>query len=77
MKDGKFKILVVNSDCIQVNSSANLCHLAYIKGMVDAGHEVALLSADSRDYKTDSAMTIPSEIKRYTYYGVSFYEKMS
>ncbi len=71
------KILVINGDCIQRNSSANLCHLAYIRGLLDAKHEVSLLSADGRDYTLDLSMTIPSEVKQYTYYGVSLYEKLS
>lgn len=71
------RILVINGDCIQVNTSANLCHLAYIRGLLDAGHEVTLLSADGRDYVLDQSMTIPTEVKQYTYYGVSLYEKMS
>lgn len=71
------KVLVINGDCITTNSSANLCHLAYIKGLVDSGYEVTLLSADGRDYVCDKSMVIPKEVKHYTYYGVSFYEKMS
>ena len=71
------KILVINGDCIQTNTSANLCHLAYICGLLDAGHEVSLLSADGRDYKTDPAMVIPADVKHYTIYGTSFYEKIS
>ena len=57
------KILVINGDCISKNSSANLCHLAYIRGLVDAGHEVTLLSADGRDYTLDPSMVIPKEVK--------------
>lgn len=71
------KVLVINGDCITTNSSANLCHLAYIKGLVDSGYDVTLLSADGRDYVCDESMVIPKEVKHYTYYGVSFYEKMS
>lgn len=71
------KILVINGDCIQTNTSANLCHLAYIRGLVDAGHRVTLLSADGRDYKLDESMVIPEEVEQHTYYGVSFYEKLS
>lgn len=71
------KILVINGDCIQVNSSANLCHLAYIRGLLDAGHEVTLLSANGRDYEADPAMEIPEQVKCYSYYGVSIYEKLS
>ena len=71
------KILVINGDCIQTNSSANLCHLSYIHGLLDAGHDVTLLSADGRDYELDKSMVIPQQVKCYTYYGVSLYEKLS
>lgn len=71
------KILVINGECIQTNTSANLCHLAYIRGLVDSGHEVTLISADGRDYEIDESMKIPGEVKSYTYYSVSLYEKLS
>ena len=71
------KIFVINGDCIQTNSSANLCHLAYIRGLLAAGHQVTLLSADSRDYTLDPAMEIPEKVTQYTIYGVSLYEKLS
>lgn len=71
------EILVINGDCIFRNSSANLCHLAYIKGLVEAGHNVTLLSADGRDYITDPSMVVPDEVKCFTYYAVSVYEKLS
>lgn len=71
------KILVINGDCVQTNSSANLCHLAYIRGLLSAGHDVTLLSADGRDYTLDNAMVIPAEVEQHTYYGVSLYEKLS
>ena len=70
-------ILVINGDCIQTNTSANLCHLAYIRGLLDAGHRVTLLSADGRDYKLDESMVIPEQVEQHTYYGVSLYEKLS
>lgn len=71
------KILVVNADCVTVNSSANLCHLAYLNGLVSCGHEVTLLSADGKDYKEDPSMKIPEAVQSHTYYGVSLYEKLS
>ncbi len=70
-------ILVINGDCIEKNSSANLCHLAYLRGLVAAGHHVSLLSADGKDYILDPSMKIPEEVTQYTYYGVSLYEKLS
>lgn len=69
------KVLVINGDCITTNSSANLCHLAYIRGLVDSGYDVTLLSADGRDYVCDESMVIPKEVKHYTNDAVSFYEK--
>ena len=71
------KILVINGDCLQVNTSANLCHLAYIRGLVDAGHQVDVLCADGRDYHLDPSMKLPDGVNCHTYYGVSFYEKLS
>ena len=71
------KILVINGAYIQMNSSANLCHLAYIRGLVDAGHQVTLLSADGRDYPSDTSLQIPETVEQHTYYGVSLYEKLS
>lgn len=71
------KVLVISGDCVQTNTSANLCHVAYINGLVDSGHEVTLLSADGRDYKLDSSIVIPGSVKSYTFYGVSFYEKLA
>lgn len=70
-------ILVINGDCLQTNTSANLCHLAYLQGLLAAGHEVTLLSADGRDYSLDKSMVIPPQVKQYTYYGVSLYERLS
>ena len=70
-------ILVINGDCLQVNSSANLCHLAYIRGLTDSGHQVDVLSADGRDYQLDPSMNLPEGVQNYTYYGVSLYEKFS
>lgn len=71
------KILVIAGDCLRVNSSANLCHLAYIRGLLSAGHGVTLLSADGRDYALDPSMVIPPEVEQHTCYGVSLYEKLS
>lgn len=71
------KILVIIGDCVQTNTSANLCHLAYIRGLLGIGHKVTLLSADGRDYSLDPSMVIPPEVEQHTYYGVSLYEKLS
>lgn len=71
------KILVVNADCIFVNTSANLCHLAYLKGLADAGHQVDLLCADSQSRPTDPGMALPENVRCTTYPGLSLYERLS
>ena len=71
------KILVINGDCLTTNSSANLCHLSYINGMLDAGYEVDLISAGTDDKKVDNSMSIPAGVNCYTYNATSLYEKGS
>ena len=71
------KILVIHADCIKINSSANLCHIAYIKGLVDAGHEVTLINADAGLNIIDTSIQIPESVKIITYSAVSLYEKLS
>lgn len=71
------KILVVNADCVFVNTSANLCHLAYLKGLSEAGHQVELLCADSKFRHVDPNMTLPENVQCRTYPGISLYERVS
>ena len=71
------RVLIINADCLTRNSSANLCHLSYIKGLIENGYEVDVLSADGKDYQLDPGMVIPKEVTSYTIYGVSLYEKAS
>lgn len=71
------KILVINGDCIQVNTSANLCHIAYLRGLIEAGHEVTLLSASGKDYIIDKSLIIPPEIRHFSFNGVTIYERLS
>lgn len=71
------KILVINGDCLTTNSSANLCHLSYISGMIDAGYNVDLISANEKEKKIDNSMRIPNGVTSYTYNGVSLYERLS
>lgn len=71
------KVLVINGDCIQTNSSANLCHLSYIRGLIENGMDVTLLSAGGKGYKVDSMMRIPSQVIQYTVNGISLYQRLS
>lgn len=70
-------VLVIIGECITINSSANLCHLSYLQGLVDAGIHVSLLSASPSDYTTDSSMKIPNEVNSKFIHAVSFYERLS
>lgn len=69
------KILVVAGYCLQVNSSANLCHISYIKGLVDCGHTVDLLTVSNKNQNIDLGINIPKVHKLYTY-NASLYEQL-
>lgn len=71
------KVLVINGDCIQTNSSANLCHLSYIQGLIDCGVDVTLISACGAEYKIDPAIVVPCQVTQVSFNGVSFYQKLS
>lgn len=71
------KILLVVGSCLTVNSSANLCHSAYLKGLVEAGYTVDVLSVSEKDQIVDSMIKMPEINNHYTYYGLSMYEKLS
>ena len=70
-------ILVINGDCVLTNTSANLCHLAYIRGLVAAGHKVTLICADSKGHKVDPSMIIPDSVKVITFECMTIYEKLA
>lgn len=69
------KILVVVGYCLQVNSSANLCHISYIKGLLDGGHTVDLLTVSNKNQNIDTGISIPKVRKMYTY-NASLYEQL-
>lgn len=71
------EVMVIAGNCLTVNSSANLCHIAYLKGLTEIGAHVTLLSADGRDYIIDNAITIPSDVECYYIYAMSLYERLS
>ncbi len=70
-------VLVINGYCLSVNSSANLCHLAYLQGLVDAGAHVSSLSIDPADYPADLSMKIPDKIDCQYIRASSLYERLS
>lgn len=68
-------ILVVAGYCLRVNSSANLCHLSYINGLLDCGHQVDLLSVSERNQNVDTSIAFPKVRNVYTY-AASLYEQL-
>ncbi len=77
MNNRKTSVLVINCDCILVNSSANLCHLAYLKGLVEADCSVTLLSKSKSGYRVDPDLSYPSGVNCILFSGMTLYEKLS
>lgn len=53
------KVLIINGGCLYVNSSANLCHKAYIEGFLKNGYEVTVLSASEKGEIVDDSIVLP------------------
>lgn len=70
------KILFVVGSCLSVNSSANLCHIAYINGCLANGHEVDVISVDDRCFVTDNSIKLPN-ISNWFNYGSSVYSQIA
>ena len=70
------KVLVIIGDCITTNTSANLCHISYLQGLVKCGHQVTLISSEG-SYKKDQSIVIPRGINKVFFPGMSLYEKLS
>lgn len=70
-------ILVVVGACLKQNSSANLCHISYINGMLELGHSVDLISMKQDGFPVDESIVMPKVDNEYNYYGLSLYQKLS
>lgn len=68
-------ILVVAGYCLRVNSSANLCHLSYINGLLECGHHVDLLTVSEKDMVIDRSIVIP-QLHKVTAFDSAFYERL-
>ena len=71
------KILVISGCCLYQNTSANLCHRAYIQGFVELGHSVDLLTFSENNINTDESIVLPKIRNHYKYNGISLYEKLA
>lgn len=71
------QILFIIGSCLYQNTSANLCHKAYIDGFVKLGHNVDLLTFSEKDVIIDKSIKLPKVRNHYKYDGVSLYEKLA
>lgn len=72
----KLRILFVVGSCLKTNSSANLCHMAYIRGAVDCGCEVDVLSVSDKDMPIDLGIVLPSKVNWF-FYNSALYTRIS
>ena len=63
------RILIINGGCLKVNSSATLCHIAYIQGFIDCGCEVVVVSKNAKNQVIDKSIVLPKQAKYYEYDG--------
>ena len=63
------RVLIINSGCLTVNCSANLCHIAYIQGFLDCGCDVTVISKSNKGQKEDQSLILPRGAKYIQYDG--------
>lgn len=73
----KMTVLIINGGCLTVNSSANLCHIAYIKGFIEKGYEVTVASLSSRGQIVDESMKLPEGAKYLFFDGSKLYKRIN
>ena len=63
------RILIIVGGYLRENSSANLCHRAYIQGFLDNGCDVTVISASDNDCPIDRSIELPVGAKYITFEG--------
>ena len=53
------KILVIVGNDLYINSSANLCHIAYIQGLNTKDNDITVLTGKSGNYVSNQNTSIP------------------
>lgn len=61
------KILFIVGSCLRVNTSANLCHIAYINGCVRAGDDVDVISMSEKGSVIDKSIELPHVSNWFTF----------
>lgn len=69
-------VLVITGCCLTENSSASLCHCAYIQGLLDCGYNVDLISTSEKYHHIDENIILPKVNNHYKY-DCSLYERIS
>ena len=69
------KILLIVGQNLSNNNSANLCHLAYLKGLIDIGADVTLLSAEGSLENIDIGKEYHHQLKIKNYKDSRFYHR--
>ena len=69
-------ILIVTGSPLRLNSSANLCHRAYIVGLIENGHIVDILEMSEKNQKIDSSIILPEFRNVFSFDG-SIYSQLA
>ena len=56
------RILFLVESCLRINTSANLCHLAYIQGAVENGYDVDVISVTEQLGAIDESISLPGGV---------------
>lgn len=68
------RVLVIVGECLLENSSANLCHVKYIEGLIKKGYMVDLLTVSKEGLNIDNSMEMPA-VSRIVEYKDSLYKR--
>ena len=60
-------VLYVTGSCLNKNTSANMSHNAFVKGLLDCGCNVDIIMASNGWGEQDNALPNWGEAKYYTY----------
>ena len=61
------RLLFIVGSCLKINTSANLCHIAYIEGCIRNRHSVDVLSMSELGCEIDKSIKMPKVYNWYTF----------
>ena len=71
------RVLVVTGANLKKNESANLSHIAFIRGFCDCGHKVTVISKKSNADIIDESISMPDGVEWYQYETSRMYKHIS